>query len=277
MNHPTHSTSWHLAAKLSALLGAAFLGGPCAWADAADLRTQSGHSLGVSLSAYHYDEPGYMSLKSRQIGLEYAGTYALGGTWPRSNEGWFVRGELRVSSGKADYRSPISGSLDGTANGYLEARGLLGRDFDMGGYTLAPYVGLGLRRLNNDLRGVYSTGLSGGYRRSSEYTSLPIGLTHRVKLQDQSVLDTNVEYMHLISGLQKASLSDSSPLFSDLSLKQRRGHGLRLNIMSRRDAWSWGPTLTYWKLATSEPGGTPAYVEPKNTTYELGFKAAYHF
>jgi hypothetical protein len=274
MTFSFYSLSRRLAAASLALLGAAGLSS--AWAQASDLSTRSGHSLGLDLSAYTYDEPGVMTLKSRQLGVDYAFTYALGGTWPRSNEGWFVRGELRLATGKADYRSSISGSIDGTGNGYVEARGLVGRDFDRGGYVLAPYVGLGLRQLRNDLRGVSSTGAR-GYRRASEYTSLPMGLTHRVKLADQSQLATTVEYMHLISGLQTAALSDASASRTDLSLKQRRGHGLRLNVMNRHDNWSWGPTLTYWNIGASDPGGSPAYIEPKNKTYELGLKAAYHF
>lgn len=274
MTFAPHFPAWrHGAAKLT-LLGAACL--VSAWAQASDLSTRSGHSLGLNLSAYTYDEPAVMSLKSRQLGVDYTATYALGGTWPRSNEGWFVRGELRLASGKADYRSPISGTIDGTGNVYVEARGLVGRDFDRGSYVLAPYVGLGLRQLRNDLRGLSSTGAR-GYRRVSEYTSLPMGLTHRMKLSDQSLLDTTVEYMHLISGQQTAALSDASASRADLSLKQRRGHGLRLNVMNHQNHWSWGPTLTYWNIGASEPGGSPAYIEPKNKTYELGLKAAYHF
>ena len=274
MTFSFYSLSRRLAAASLALLGAAGLSS--AWAQASDLSTRSGHSLGLDLSAYTYDEPGVMTLKSRQLGVDYAFTYALGGTWPSSNEGWFVRGELRLATGKADYRSPISGDIDGTSNGYMEARGLVGRDFDRGSYVLAPYVGLGLRQLRHDLRGVSSTGAR-GYRRASEYTSLPVGLTHRMKLADQSQLATTVEYMHLNSGLQTAALSDASASRTDLSLKQRRGHGLRLNVMNRHDNWSWGPTLTYWNISASDPGGSPAYIEPKNKTYELGLKAAYHF
>ncbi len=274
MNSYLHPLSWRLAAAAISVLGATCLGS--SWAQVSDLNTRSGHSLGLDLSAYTYDEPALMSLKAKQLGVDYAFTYALGGTWPRSNEGWFVRGEWRIASGKADYRSPISGDIDGTSNGYMEARGLVGRDFDRGSYVLAPFVGLGLRQLRNDLRGSTSTGAR-GYRRASEYTSLPMGLTHRMKLADQSQLDTTVEYMHLISGLQTARLSDLSASNPDLSLKQRRGHGLRLKVMNRHDNWSWGPSLTYWNISASDPSGTPAYIEPKNKTYELGLKAAYHF
>ncbi len=41
-----------------------------------------------------------------------------------------------------------------------------------------------------------------------------------MKLQDQSLLETTVVYMHLIRGLETAALSDASALRTDLSLKQ---------------------------------------------------------
>lgn len=263
------------AAAALLLAAAVSLGSSCAFADVNELRTQSGHSLGLSLTGYNYDEPSYMSLKAKKIGVDYAGTYAFASTWPRSNDGWFVRGELRWAGGKADYRSPISGALDGTENWYLEARGLLGRDIDMGAYLLSPYVGLGLRHLFNDLRGVSSNGNT-GYRRTSQYSSLPLGVTHKARLEDQSQLHTTLEYMHLIRGLQKAKLSEISPLNSDLSLTQRRGYGLRASLLKHSDQWAWGPTLTYWKIGNSETGGA-AFYEPKNKTYEVGLKATYQF
>jgi hypothetical protein len=266
----------HLSWSRCALFAAAWLASSCALADASQLSTRSGHSLGVSLSGYSYDEPSVMSLKARKIGLDYTGTYALPGTWPRSNEGWFARAELRMAAGKADYRSPISGGLDGTENSYLEARGLLGRDVDRGGYLLSPYVGLGLRHLYNDLRGITTSGAT-GYRRISQYVSLPIGLTHKLMLEDRSQLHTTLEYTHLIRGQQKVMLSDVAALRSDLRLDQRSGYGLRASMMKRSEYWAWGPTLSYWNIGASESAGVPAFFEPRNKTYEVGLKAAYHF
>lgn len=275
MKQDTYLRPWRIAAQI-ALLACTCVVGPRAWADTAQLTTRTGHSLGLGLSGYRYDETSVMNLTSRHVALDYSGTHTWESAWPRSNEGWFVRGDLSIAGGKADYRSPISGKLDNTTNWYLEAKALVGKDVDMGSYIIAPYIGLGSRRLFNDLRGTSSTGEK-GYRRISLYKFLPIGLTHRTQLADQSQLSATVEYLHLLSGQQTVKLSDVSATNADLRLKQRRGHGIQLKLMNQRDRWSWGPTLSYWNIDASEPGGTPAYIEPRNKTYELGLKAFYHF
>ena len=249
---------------LSALAWAVLFAYPNAHAQAqvADLATKTETKLGLTLSDYTYEEPGYMSLKAKKIGLVYTSTYALGGQWPNPENAWFLRGDLSYSNGKADYQSPISGTLNGTTDWYFEARALLGRDFNMGSYMLAPFIGVGFRHLFNDL----------GYQRESNYTSLPIGVTHKMHLSDQSQLMTTVEYMHLIKGVQKAKLATQT-----VNLAQRSGYGLRLGVMKRMETWSFGPTLTYWNIGKSDVGGQPPVLEPQNSTLELGLKGVYHF
>jgi hypothetical protein len=78
--------------------------------------------------------------------------------------------------------------------------------------------------------------------------------------------------MHLLSGEHKVNL-----LSQNVKLNQRRGYGLRLSVMRLQDAWSMGPTLTYWNMAQSEVGGVLPVYEPQNKTIELGFKGAYRF
>ena len=241
-----------------------------------DLATKTGNNVGVTLTGYKYDEPGTMTLKATKVGLDYTGTYAIGSQWPNRNEGWFLRTDVRFATGKADYSSPISGTLNDREDWYYEVRGLVGKDFDMGSYVLAPYIGVGFRHLYNDLRGITTT-FARGYRRESNYTTLPIGVTHKMNLSGGSQLHTTVEYMHLIKGQQKSKLTDSNPLTPDVSLNQGSGYGLRLSSMMRFDTWSVGPTLTYWNISQSDFGGIPLVFEPKNKTYEFGIKAAYHF
>lgn len=254
----------------------AVLAGPWGMTAGADLGTKTGHRLGASVSGYFYDEPRVMSLRAAHLGLDYTGNYAFGASWPRSEEVWFLRSELRFATGRADYRSPISGDLDDKPHWYVEGTGVLGRDVGMDGYVLAPYVGIGLRHLHNDLRGVSSTG-GLGYRRTSQYAFVPIGLTHKTRLSDESQLLSTFEYSHLVRGVQKVALSDTSPTSSDLKLRQRDGYGVKLSIRRQMSTWSWGPTLTYWHVAQSDPGGTPAFVEPRNKTYELGLRVDHRF
>jgi len=239
-------------------------------AQAADLGSKTEHSLGISLSKYTYAEPNVMTLKAQNIGFEYAGTYAFGSQWPSQGKSWFIGGDVRYATGAADYESPISGSISDTPNRYVEGRLILGKDFDMGTYVLAPYAGLGLRFLHNDLRSH-----PGGYRRDSSYTTVPLGVVHRIKFSDQSVLSTTVEYSHLLSGVQKAQLADTKLNLENVSLDQNKGHGFRLAMMLRFANLSFGPTISYWKIAKSEVYKT--WYEPENTTREIGFKAQYHF
>jgi hypothetical protein len=232
-----------------------------AFAQNTSLATASESTLGLSTSNYKYDEPGYMTLKANRVGLNYSATYATGTKWPNAANSWFFKAELAYSKAKADYNSPISGSLKDTPNMFYEARLLTGKDIDMGSYVLSPYVGVGYRHLFSDL----------GYERISNYTTLPIGFTHKVKLADNSQLHTTLEYTHLLSGVQKVQL------IQNISMDQKSGYGLRFSLLKRFDNWSMGPTLTYWKLDQSEVGGLTPLYEPKNKTLEIGLKGAFHF
>ena len=144
---------------------------------------------------------------------------------------------------------------------FYEARLLTGKDIEMSSYVLSPYIGIGYRHLFSDL----------GYERTSNYTTLPIGFTHKVKLADKSQLQTTFEYTHLLSGVQKVKL------IQNISMDQKSGYGLRFSMLRRFDAWSLGPTLTYWKLDQSEVGGLTPLYEPKNKTLEIGLKGTFHF
>ena len=225
------------------------------------LTTASESTLGLSAFNYKYDEPGYMTLKANRVGLNYSVTFAPGTKWPNAANSWFYKAELAYSNGKADYTSPISGGLKDTPNMFYEARLLTGKDIDMGSYVLSPYIGLGYRHLFSDL----------GYERTSNYTTMPIGFTHKVKLADNSQLHTTFEYMHLLSGVQKVQL------IQNISMDQKSGYGLRFSMLRRFDTWSLGPTLTFWKLDQSEVGGLTQLYEPKNKTLEIGLKGAFHF
>lgn len=227
-----------------------------------DLTTKAENSFTLSLSNYKYDEPGYMKLKTPKTGLAYSGIHAFGAAWPNPNQAWFLRTDLSYLSGGADYQSPISGNISNTPSWYLEARVLFGKDIQMGSYVLAPYVGVGYRHLYSDI----------GYQRDSYYTNLPIGVTHKVKLDNQAQLLTTFEYMHLLKGQQQVKLATQN-----VSLDQKSGYGIRASMLRRQNQWSFGPTLTYWHIDQSEVGGTIPVFEPKNKTLELGIKGAYHF
>lgn len=248
-----------------ALMGASTM------AQSSNLVTQPGMQLGLSVSQYKYSEPGYMNLKASKIGVDVSKTHVMTSAWPHTSESWFMTGEFRLATGSAEYNG-ASGTASGLRDWYWETRALIGTDFAMNGYVLSPYVGLGYRHLNNDLRS-----LVGGYRRQSTYLSLPIGLTHKFKDSPQSQIATTLEYIHLIRGRQTAQLSDYTSLRSDVTMRQKRGYGVRFKILKQLDTWSIGPSLTYWKLDASETSGTSGFFEPKNNTVELGLNLSFRF
>jgi len=258
----------------AATLLACCLATPMAFAQSAPLATRTGNEIGLTVSGYKYTEPGLMQIKATKIGFDYSGTYAFGTEWPNRSDGWFVRGDARYATGKGDYSSSISGSLNDLPDWYYEVRGLIGKDFHYGSYTLSPYAGLGYRYLFNDLRGTTTTGAR-GYRRESHYTTLPIGVTHKMSLANQAQLLTTVELSYLIRGRQDSKLSDSNPATADVDLKQRRGYGLRMAAMYRFDKWSVGPALVMWRIKDSDMSNL--VFEPRNNTNEFMIKGAYHF
>lgn len=233
-----------------------------AFAQNIELASKSEKTVGFTVSSYKYDEPSYMTLKAKKLGIDFSGTYVLGSQWPNLQQGWFAKGEFQTLSGNADYQSPFSGAISNTPNRSVEVRALVGKDFDVGGVVFAPYVGLGYRHLYSDI----------GYERTSAYNTLPIGVTHKMSTSGLAQLHTTVEYMHLLSGKHKVNL-----LSQNVSLEQRHGYGLRLTVMHRQEAWSIGPTVTYWNMPRSEVAGVLPVYEPQNKTLELGFKGAYRF
>ncbi len=148
-----------------------------------------------------------MSLKGSKLGLDLQTTKVL-------EDEQFIRGELRYAIGLVDYNSYRTGSATGDPDWYIEARGLVGKDWAANDAVLAAYTGIGYRFLFNDGRGITSTG-NWGYRRESSYFYLPIGITHRVALPDQARLVSTLEYDHLLAGKQISRLSDGGVGYSD--------------------------------------------------------------
>jgi len=245
------------------------------------LETKSGNEIGVTLSDYKYSES-IATIKAAKYGIDYAGIYAVG-------EDWFLRGELRFANSRARYSG--TGTKTDVPDWYYEVRGLVGKDFSFQDYTLSPYAGLGYRYLFDDLRGTTSAGAV-GYRRESNYLTLPVGVSHRMSLGNGTQLLTTIEYDYLIRGNQQTKLSDligSAGLtaIQDASNKQNRGYGWRLSSMYQADTWSIGPYLTLWHINDSSAvsvtrtllgvTATAQVYEPTNTTTELGIKASYRF
>lgn len=249
-------------------------------AESTSLKTQAGKDIGLSLSSYQYQEPGIMSLKGVKMGLDLHTVKVL-------QNDQFIRGDLRYAFGTVDYNSNGTGSASGEPDWYIEARGLVGKDWAIKGAELAAYTGAGYRYLFNDGRGI--TSANGiyyfGYRRESNYFYLPIGIIHRRALDDQARLESTVEYDQLLFGKQLSRLSDGGTGDGDVTNNQNSGYGFRLSVTYQKSNWAIGPYAYYWNIGQSDivpeiQNGVPTgrgLAEPKNNTIEFGFKASQQF
>ena len=251
-----------------------------AHADNLSLKTISGFDIGGQISSYKYEETDpngnfFMSLEGSKIGATGSYTRAL-------NNNWYWMADGRFAAGSTNYTSAATGSKGSNPDRYLDLRFLVGRDCEVGNYVLTPFAGAGYRTLYNDLTGYTSTG-NIGYRRTSRYAYLPLGLTHRFHVNDQARVATTLEYDYLLEGTQRSYTTDISGYTSDLVNTQRNGYGLRLNVAYETMPWSVGVFYHYWNIQDSDVGtytdATRVYsgIEPRNTTKEVGIQIRYRF
>lgn len=253
-------------------------------AESTGLKTQTGKDIGLSLSTYQYQEPGIMSLQGMKMGLDLHAVKVL-----EERGKLILRGDLRFAFGSVDYTSTGTGSASGNPDWYIEARGLVGKDWAIKDAVISPYAGLGYRYLFHDGRGITSAGY-GGYRRESNYFYFPLGVIHRRALNDQARLESTLEYDTLLFGKQISSLSDVGGGYSDATNNQSSGYGLRLSVLYQESNWSIGPYVYYWNIGQSDivpairngsqvyKNGIPmGWIEPNNNTVEFGLKASQQF
>lgn len=246
-----------------------------------NIATQTGNSLGLTVSAYQYKEPSLdVVINAGLVGIDYTGTHAF-------KNDWFVKADTRYAYGRAKYIG--SGTESNIPYSYYDLRGLFGYDFrfsESGGFVLAPYTGIGYRYLFDNQGGKTSSGAN-SYQRSSTYVYLPIGVTHRMKINDIHKLETVFEYDYLIQGTQVSHLSQAASYLPDVTNQQFRGYGLRFSSMYQFNEWSVGPYIHYWNIQNSNAVTQTITVnnanyrftayEPANNTVEAGIKVAYSF
>lgn len=181
------------------------------------LLTKDGIEVGLQSYWYKYEEEVngafFMSNTGNKYGVSFTGTKNMG------NNYYFI-GDIRYATGDVEYRS--ASGIGYVSDNVAEGRLVVGNEVIVNNYLLSSYVGVGYRRLENDLRDLGS----GGYRRTSQYLYIPIGITHRFTVSDFSRVTTSIEYNYLAKGEQKSYLSDISPayarVFGDPVNKQKK-------------------------------------------------------
>lgn len=263
------------AAIISTVFFTSFI--PCV--GALPLNTESGNEISASIGSYRYKEPGLMSLEGYKLGINLEATRTL----PDEN---FVRGDVRFAFGPVDYNSYSTGSAMGNPSLYIEARGLVGGDWEGENAALALYTGIGYRYLFHDGRGISCTinECFFGYRRESNYLYLPVGVIHRSALEEDARLVLTLEYDHLLIGKQVSRLSDGGQGHNDIANTQNKGYGLKASITYDKNKWAIGPYVNYWNIEDSDIKATlingllDGYgLEPKNNTLEFGIKIGQRF
>jgi hypothetical protein len=286
----------------------------------ASLATAPGHEVNVGVGVYTYTEPGALSISIHgpKIGGGYVGTLSLS-----QSQHWFAQTDVRGTVGNVTYdgwcspflitpdsTSPNGYGLDvgdaspcsesGDRDWYVEARGLVGKDFIGHKWGVSPDTGLGVRHLSNGTTGVR------GYR-TDTYLYLPFGLTARTRVASQSALSVNLEYDRLLHGWQKTRDSElgggdvpatpTAPAFTiegftDISFAQHGGWALRASAKYQVTRhWSVEPEYIYWNVSASPVNYETATFtvnnvtvqeqlgayEPVNVTHEFVVKLGFHF
>jgi len=261
-----------------------------------NLKTQSINELGVTVSSYKYTEPNLtdisgavMSVKMNSInyGIEYQGTLALGNDF-------YLLGGADYNNGSVNYSG--SGTINSIPQFYYNFKGAVGHDFAFDSFVLSPYVGYGYRYLSQSGGGMTTSTGAGFYDRQSTYNYIPIGVIHRMAVNNQkAVLVTTLEYDHLLSGNQYSGLSALNGTSGGVTYagipnannSQNSGYGVNISVMYKEDSWGVGPYFKYWNISQSDIAtgnftrNGVAFIgtvyEPANNTVEYGVKAIYRF
>jgi hypothetical protein len=291
-----------------------------AQAPAGNLATPIGHQISVSFGGYDYVEPDGLkiSIHGVKIGGEYTGTMSL-----NQRHRWFLQANVRAVAGSVTYDgwcSPYLITPDATSpNGYvlgvgdasacsesgdsdwfMEARGLVGKDFVGRKLGWSPYAGIGYRHLSNGTTGV------AGYR-TDEYLYLPLGITARTEVGSHHGLSFNFEFGPLLRGWQHTydsalgggdvPATDTAPAFTingftDLAFSQHSGWTLRTSAKYQMTRKSFiEPYYVRWNVTASpDSSGTATFTvngitameqvffyEPHNFTNEFGVKLGFRF
>lgn len=213
-----------------------------------------------------------MQEKANMAGIQGRLTMAIDPQWLARLGAEYARGE-----------SKYTGAFQGSSYGSLQASGIDREKLQVQAEVVfmpatwqgsALSAGLLARRLTDDLHQI-----PGGYERVNTSYFATLGAEHRFALSSTWQVTPALRYLHLIDGTQKADLDGG------LRLKQNRGHGIDVSATFQQvRADGSGMTVRpFWRQlrisasdAVTAPSGT-RYVEPKNTTQEIGLDLGWVF
>jgi hypothetical protein len=245
--------------------------------------TNSKHtfSIGTEMFSYLYKEPNLMKTRGNSYGINASYSYCL-------DNNLCFQPELRLNKGKEHYKSNYSGNdKKKTPNSIFEIRTLLKKFIPLSELKIEmyPFIGIGYRyKKDNSYNMVTDTGFI-GWLRKSQYYYIPLGLNVDFNLTQEWSLSVLGEYDLFLKGIQR-----SHNKFISVKNTQKQGYGFRSEILLNRNfnkhILSVGPFVNYWNIKKSKTTDIVCnhcgrkhiyYVEPKNTTTELGIRIKYSF
>lgn len=214
--------------------------------------------------------------------VEHARFVSLMGEYEHSRNGFFTSVSLRGSYGQTDYKS-VSGTIRGITQYEGEARALTGMRMplmNIGGIeAVVPYIGIGLRYFNDRSKNERTNLGFFGYDRRIMQLYVPLGLKWQFKKWGYN-FTTLGEYDHLLYGMVESRFQNFDPQANTLGNKQKKGYGLRGEIMIGQDyddySWEFGPFVRFWHIEDSEIDTIDAgpnagtYIEPDNQRLQAG-------
>ena len=218
----------------------------------------------------HYDEPGFDVNADEQL-------YSVGVGYTHKFYGaWFLRVRARYTQGEGQLEIPNRGTAGGIDQRIWEGSIEWGRDMGFeGALSIAPFIGIGYRRWNDDAGGAVTSGGGFGFDREVDYLYIPIGVTTFWALGDAWTVALRTEFRYLLDGREKGQLSDIPGVSFDLNNDFDTGRGLVGELLVRKRfsndlAVAFGPFIRYWDIEESEVDANVALVVPENETIEGG-------
>lgn len=253
----------------------------CALGTAADGEVKR-HSFNIAsvISYYQYKEPTMpISFKGPMVGV--SAEYINRGLFSVGCAPSFLALQSTYMMGRTDYDGFVmdTGQKFKTKDihdSYIETRALVGLTFTPAWrLEVTPYVGFGNRYLVNrwdkkDRR---------GFRRTSTYWYVPIGVTVTKNLRDDWSVSLNAEYDWFLRGRQTQRVSDVVPGGGSIGVRQHKGHGFKVSVKLEkrfcRVSAFVEPYMSIWNVAQSEV--VDGAHEPRNRTNEVGVKVGIGF
>ena len=231
----------------------------------------SKNELGIYFSSKIYEERNpytnspFMAQEGWMIGIN-------SNTENHDSSNFYSLFQTRLGYGEVEYTSAGTGSMSGIPDWHFEFIGAFGQGYEGQSSRITPYIGAGFRYLAN-LSGyrLSSTGHY-GYDRVSEYVYIPIGINIETNPVNESFWTYRAEYDYFVYGQQTSKLSQIAG-YSDVTNDQDEGYGMKFTGKYNYDNNSGVEVyMDYWDIADSKPDTSGLFMEPRNSTTEIGIR-----